>query len=60
MPQFQIIDAGSLVGFLPLTDDASAWWDENVADGPCLGRVRYVEHRFADDIIDGLVSEGLI
>lgn len=60
MADFQIIDHGSLVGFTPLTDEASAWWEENVQDGPCLGRSRFVEHRFAGAIIEGLQAEGLI
>lgn len=56
---FQIVNHGSLVGFQPLTEAATEWWDENVADGPCLGFVRFVEHRFADDIADGIAAAGL-
>lgn len=60
MPQFSIINHGTLVGFLPLTEAAADWWADNVADGPQLGSTFYVEHRFAGDIICGLAEEGLV
>ncbi len=60
MPQFQIVNFGSLVGFIPLTETATEWWDENVQEGPALGHCRYVEHRYAGDIVEGLEQEGLI
>lgn len=60
MPQFDIVNHGSLIGFAPLTPEAQDWWAEHVADGPALGNVFYVEPRYAGAIIDGLADEGFI
>jgi len=51
---FIIVSHGTLVGFQPLTAEARAWWEDNVAEGPALGDTRYVEHRYAWRIIDAI------
>ena len=56
-----IVNEGSLVKFILHTDNAVEWWDNNVDDfnkdirAKAL-RVRYVEHRYAQDIYQGLLS----
>ena len=52
---------GSVVTFEPLTVLGRGWISENLATeswqwlGPVLG----VDHRFAHDIIDGAINDGL-
>ena len=56
-----IVNEGSLVKFILHTDNAVEWWDNNVDDfnkdirAKAL-RVRYVEHRYAQDIYQGLLE----
>ncbi len=56
-----IVNEGSLVKFILHTDNAVEWWDNNVDDfnkdirAKAL-RVRYVEHRYAQDIYQGMLS----
>ena len=52
--QFDIVDCGSIVRFTPLTDDAQAWWDEYVNEGPGLGRSYCVAAHYAGPIVTGL------
>jgi len=59
MNHFDIRDEGSIVLFVPLTDDARQWWEDNVADGPTFGLGYAVERRYAGDILRGLSEEGL-
>lgn len=60
--EFSITDHGTLVGFTPLTPDAKAWIDDNVISEAhnWMGSTLYVEHRYANDLIDGLSAEGMI
>ena len=56
-----IVNEGSLVKFILHTDNAVEWWDNNVDDfnkdirAKAL-RVRYVEHRYAQDIYQGMLE----
>ena len=52
--KFNIKYHGSLTGFIPVDDEAQAWWDENVQECHQMGDQYLVEHRFAYDIIDGI------
>ena len=52
--KFSIINHGSLIGFTPVDDTAQAWWDEHVQECHQMGNQYLVEHRFAQDIIDGI------
>ena len=57
----QLRHEGTLIGFEPLTQAARDWFSEHLPDDmPTLGNVAYVETRYADQSIDGLVSDGLI
>jgi len=56
-----IVNEGTLVKFQLHTDAAVAWWRENVDDfnkdiRARAARVRYVEHRYANDIYQGMLS----
>lgn len=60
-PDFVLNDQGSIVLLLPNSDAAREWLDDNIGeDAQYFGRSLVVEHRFADDIIDGIMAEGLI
>jgi hypothetical protein len=56
-----IVNEGSLVKFMLHTQAAVDWWNDNVDDfnkdirAKAL-KVRYVEHRYANDIYDGLLA----
>tara|TARA_R110001599_G_scaffold335890_1_gene553242 strand:+ start:407 stop:646 length:240 start_codon:yes stop_codon:yes gene_type:complete len=52
--KFNINNHGSLIGFIPVDDAAQSWWDENVQWGPMMGNQYMVDHRHAQDIIDGI------
>jgi hypothetical protein len=56
-----VLDQGSMVIFVPLSEAAQNWFKENVSSeswqwvngGLC------VDHRYARDLIEGLVSAGM-
>ena len=52
--KFNITNHGSLIGFTPIDDTAQAWWDEHVQWCPVFGDQYMVDHRHAQDIIDGI------
>ena len=51
---FDINDQGTLVLFTPLDDAATQWWNENVGAGQTFGNSFVVEHRYAQDIYNGI------
>ena len=56
-----IVNEGTLVKFQLHTDAALNWWRENGDDfnkdiRARAARVRYVEHRYAHDIYQGMLS----
>ena len=53
--EFEINNQGTLILFTPLTDNAKQWWIDNV-DPNCqtFGNAYCVEHRYANDIIEGI------
>jgi hypothetical protein len=55
--KFQIINHGTLTGFIPVDDAAQAWWKENVQwDEYSLiwGDQYMVESRYAGPILEGI------
>lgn len=52
---------GSVVTFRPVTQAAKDWVEENVhTEGwQWMGSVFAVDHRFVQDLIDGMVAAGL-
>jgi hypothetical protein len=61
MIDVRIINQGSMIGFVPITLAAKAWFDEYVhsESWQWLGNVLWVDHRFAQDIIAGLTEEDM-
>jgi len=53
---FNIKQSGSIVLFKPETKFAEEWWEENVEDSQTIGGAYAVEHRYADDIIEGFTE----
>ena len=56
-----IVNEGTLVKFMLHTDAAANWWNDNVDDfnkeiRAKAARIRYVEHRYAQDIYQGMLS----
>ena len=56
-----IVNEGSLVKFMLHTDAAVSWWNDNVDDFNKEIRAkalkeRYVEHRYAQDIYQGMLQ----
>lgn len=59
-PDIKTADYFTIIGFTPLTRSGEAWLAENLPDEtPALGPTRWVEARFARDVADGAVSDGL-
>lgn len=57
----QVIDAGSIVLFAPLTERAKDWCSEHLPeDCPRMGVNYAVERRYAGDIVNGMVEAKLI
>ena len=55
---FKIINHGSLFLFKPITDWAKEWWEEKVDPNcPTFGDGYAVEHRYAEDIIEGIKAD---
>ncbi len=53
---FNIKQSGSIVLFKPETKFAEEWWEENVEDSQTIGGAYAVEHRYANDIIEGFTE----
>jgi hypothetical protein len=57
---FAVRDEGTLVLLWALTDDTEAWIEEHLpADRLTWGHATVIEHRYAGDVVDGLVEDGL-
>lgn len=61
MPDVQITNHYSIFTFLPLTDEAREWIDENVAyeDWQWSGGALAVEPRYAAELASGMQNDGL-
>lgn len=58
---FYIHDQGSVVVIIPATEAAEQWTLEHIPDdAPRFGLGFVVEHRYADDVIEGAITDGLI
>ena len=53
---FNIKQSGSIVLFTPETKMAEKWWEENVEESQTIGGAYAVEHRYANDIIEGFTE----
>lgn len=62
VPDVEVRDEGSIVLLTPISDAGRGWVDENLeleswqwyAGGVAI------DHRYADDIIEGMVGDGLL
>lgn len=55
-----VTDHGSVVQLTPCTDAGREWCRENLgADCPSLGHTLIVEHRYAADILEGMIADGI-
>ena len=58
-PDFIVADHGTIWTFYPRSLAAQEWWKENVEpNAQTYGRNFVVEHRFVQDILDGLRRDG--
>ena len=57
---FNVLNAGTIVMFTPITDEAQAWWKEWIdwESAQMLGNSYSVEHRYAPAIVEGLIAAG--
>lgn len=54
----EVTNEGSLVLFRPLSNTGETWLDEHLPeDAPRLGRTIAVEHRYAGDIVGGMIID---
>ena len=57
---FTVNDQGSIVLLVPLTPQAETWVKDNLPeDRLTFGLSVVIEHRYADDIIQGIINDGL-
>lgn len=57
---FSVSDQGTIVLLTPLTDAAHDWVKEHIAeDAQTWSRSIVIEHRFAYDILNGILNDGL-
>lgn len=57
---FSFQDEGTITLLTPLTDEAQQWIDEHIAaDHQTFGNSVVIEHRYAQDILEGIKSDGL-
>lgn len=56
-----VMNHGSVVMFKPVSDQAKAWRDENipVEDWAWLGEAFACEHRYAGNLVEGIIGDGM-
>ena len=58
---FVVRGGGSVYLLCPLTDEARDWTKENIPeDAQTLGPNIAVEHRYIEDIVEGIRADGLV
>lgn len=57
---FRVRDEGTLVLLWPISDAAKSFVEEKIAVETTFGGAVVVEHRYAQDIIDGIREDGLV
>lgn len=58
MPDVQVENRGTILLFRPLTTVGREWLDENT-DGTWFGGALAVEPRYAEDLAEGIQTDGL-
>lgn len=61
MADFRVTNGGSMFLVHPLTQECRDWLDENVQaeSWQWLGNALAVEHRFIEDLVEGMQNDGL-
>lgn len=60
MHDFTFIDHGSVAVFTPVSEEAHEWVSYHVPeDAPWFGKGFAVEARYAGDVLDGILDDGL-
>ena len=58
---FSVANHGSIFIVTPHSSEAKSWLDENVSDdSQWLGGGLAVEHRFIDNLVEGMQNDGLV
>lgn len=61
MPDFHLIDHGSIALLDPLSDDARAWCARHLPDDATRwGDAYAVERRYLHGVVEGIVGDGLV
>jgi len=59
MPDFRLLDAGSICVLTPQNTAAKTWVNENIGDHQEWAGGVVIEHRYVLDIIQGIAADGL-
>jgi hypothetical protein len=60
-PDVSVENHVNIFAFQPLTERGREWIDDNVQDGAIwFGGALMVEHRYAGELANGMVNDGLI
>lgn len=51
-------DEGTIILFIPMTEEALSWLEENTVDGPWFSGALAVERRYAPDLAAGMEGAG--
>jgi hypothetical protein len=55
----EVMNEGTIFLFTPLTQEAKDWIESHVEDPMYYGNSLVVEHRYALDLAEGMVNDGL-
>jgi hypothetical protein len=58
-PDAVIINQGTIFLVKLISDNAKNWWDEYVGECQFMGGFKVVEHRYMEDIAEGMTKDGL-
>ncbi len=58
-PDVRIDNQGTIIVMHPLSENATTWMEQNTPDATRWGQAIVVEHRYADDVIEGMIGAGL-
>jgi hypothetical protein len=60
MPDFTLNYQGTISLLLPISDAAKEWVEEHLPeDRQYFGKAVVIEHRYVDDIVNGIINDGL-
>lgn len=59
VPDFYVVNEGTIFLLQPITPEAQSWIDEHIEDAFCFGSAVVCEHRYIADIVAGIQADGL-